>query len=114
MHEVGNRPWGVYEVLTEKPHHKVKRVIIEEGLRLSLQRHKKRSEHWFIVEGEAIVTKGDTEIKLGAGDSIDIPVGIIHRIKNCGETKLIFIEVQTGNELREDDIERLEDDFNRD
>ena len=108
-----HRPWGFYIVLSDEPDHKVKRIVVYPGKRLSLQRHRRRSEHWHIVNGEALVTLNDKEIPLKKGKSVDIPVGAAHRIKNTGTENLVFIEIQQGDYFGEDDIERLEDDFGR-
>lgn len=107
------RPWGCYEVLSDTPHHKVKRIVVRPGKRLSLQRHKKRSEHWIIVTGYPIVVRDGKEIPLKPGDSIDIPQGTVHRLANPGDTPVVFIEVQMGDYFGEDDIERFEDDYGR-
>ena len=107
------RPWGHYEVLSDRPDHKVKRITLNSGKRLSLQRHRRRSEHWYIVWGAAVVRIGDKEHRLVAGNSIDIPRGAVHRIANVGEDDMVFIEVQQGEYFGEDDIERLEDDYGR-
>ncbi len=107
------RPWGFFEVLLDDPHQKVKRVTVYPGKRLSLQRHQKRAEHWYVVAGEAIVVLDSRELKLKPGESIDIPRGSVHRIANPGSDDLVFVEVQTGDYFGEDDIERLEDDFGR-
>ena len=98
------RPWGFYEVLSDKPDHKLKRITVYPGKRLSLQRHRRRSEHWYIVEGSAIVTLDDTEIKLEAGGAVDIPKGAAHRIMNPGKRNMLFVEVQRGDYFGEDDI----------
>ena len=87
--------------------------MVYPGKRLSLQRHQHRDEHWFIVEGEANVTLEKRNIKLCKGQSIDIPRGSFHRIKNTGSVNLCRIEVQTGDYFGEDDIERAQDDFGR-
>lgn len=107
------RPWGFYEVLVDTPSHKVKRVTVHAGRRLSLQRHHHRSEHWFIVSGEAVVTVGDTTQTMRAGESVDIPHTELHRIAATPSGDVVFIEVQTGDYFGEDDIERIEDDFGR-
>ena len=107
------RPWGNFTVLDEGDGYKVKRIEVLPGKRLSYQKHARRAEHWFIVRGEAKVTLDGREIKLNAGEYVDIPVGAAHRIENPGELKLIFIEVQRGDYLGEDDIVRLQDDFGR-
>jgi mannose-6-phosphate isomerase-like protein (cupin superfamily) len=80
---------------------------------LSLQRHRRRSEHWHIVRGTGLVTRGGEQIRLAEGDSLDIPLGTVHRVQNPGESPLVIIEVQRGDYFGEDDIERLEDDFGR-
>lgn len=107
------RPWGFYEILSDTADHKVKRIVVHPGKRLSLQRHRHRSEHWHIVEGEALVTLDEKQLRLNKGDSIDIPRGAVHRIENTTEDDMKFIEVQSGDYFGEDDIERLEDDFGR-
>lgn len=108
-----HRPWGYYVILSDEPDHKVKRIIVFPGKRLSLQRHKHRSEHWHVIKGEALVTLENTQLTLKDGESVDIPFGAIHRIENRGKEDLAFIEVQRGDYFGEDDIERLEDDFGR-
>jgi mannose-6-phosphate isomerase-like protein (cupin superfamily) len=108
-----HRPWGYYVVLSDLPDHKVKRIVVYPGKRLSLQRHRHRSEHWTIVSGTAIVTRDSEQIRLTDGESVDIPMGTAHRVMNAGETPLVFIETQRGDYFGEDDIERLEDDFGR-
>jgi mannose-6-phosphate isomerase len=111
--EEDHRPWGFYTVLSDEPDHKVKRIVVYTGKRLSLQRHRHRSEHWHVVNGEALVTLNDKEIRLNKGMSVDIPLGTAHRVKNTGTENLVFIEIQQGDYFGEDDIERLEDDFGR-
>lgn len=108
-----HRPWGYYQVLSDEPDHKVKRIVVYPGKRLSLQRHKRRVEHWFVVYGEAVVTVGNRQLELKSGESVDIGKEEIHRIENSGDNNMAFIEVQTGSYFGEDDIERLEDDFGR-
>jgi mannose-6-phosphate isomerase len=107
------RPWGSFEVLQESAVHKVKLIIVQPGKRLSYQRHEKRAEHWFIVSGEAEVTVDGEVSRMASGNSIDIGIGVAHRISNIGANELKFIEVQTGTYFGEDDIIRLEDDFGR-
>jgi mannose-6-phosphate isomerase-like protein (cupin superfamily) len=107
------RPWGTYEVLDEGELFKVKRIEVLSGKRLSYQKHAKRAEHWFVVAGEAKVTLNDREIVVPAGQSIDIPIGAAHRVENDSSETLVFIEVQRGSYLGEDDIVRLQDDFGR-
>lgn len=107
------RPWGRYEVLEESASHKVKRITVLPGKRLSYQRHKYRAEHWFIVSGVAEVTIEGSVTKVGPGSSVDIAIAAAHRISNVGSEPVIFVEVQTGTYFGEDDIERIEDDFGR-
>lgn len=108
-----HRPWGYYTVLADEPTHKVKRICVYPGKRLSLQRHQRRCEHWHVIDGEALVTLDQAQVKLQPGQSVDIPFGAIHRIENRSEQPMAFIEVQRGDYFGEDDIERLEDDFGR-
>ena len=113
MEERNERQWGFYEVLSDSETHKVKRITVYPGKRLSLQRHKKRAEHWYIVHGDAIITLNNDDLTLKAGDSVNIKINDIHRIENAGKKDVVFIEVQTGTYFGEDDIERLEDDYGR-
>jgi mannose-6-phosphate isomerase len=113
LREFDRRPWGSYTVLEEASTFKVKRIEVLPGKRLSYQKHSKRAEHWFVVAGTAKVTLDDEEIVVSTGESIDIPVGAAHRVENPGDEDLIFIEVQRGSYLGEDDIVRLQDDFGR-
>jgi mannose-6-phosphate isomerase len=107
------RPWGSFTVLDEGAGFKVKRLEVLAGKRLSYQRHRRRAEHWFIVSGTAKITLDDEEIIKRAGESIDIALGAAHRVENPGDELLVFIEVQRGDYLGEDDITRIEDDFGR-
>lgn len=111
--ETDTRPWGSYTVLEDADTHKVKRIDVLPGKRLSYQKHARRSEHWFIVVGEALVTLDGVDHVLQPGQAIDIPLGAAHRIANPGPGPLAFIEVQQGDYFGEDDIVRLEDDFGR-
>lgn len=113
MREFDRRPWGSYTVLEEDRNFKVKRIEVLPGKRLSYQKHAQRAEHWFVVEGTAKVTLDGKELLIGAGEAIDVPVGTAHRVENPGETDLVFIEVQRGTYLGEDDIVRLQDDYGR-
>jgi mannose-6-phosphate isomerase len=113
MREFDRRPWGSYTVLEEASSFKVKRIEVLPGKRLSYQKHSQRAEHWFVVEGTAKVTLDDNEITVRSGESIDIPIGSAHRVENPGDENLIFIEVQRGTYLGEDDIVRLQDDYGR-
>jgi glycosyltransferase involved in cell wall biosynthesis/mannose-6-phosphate isomerase-like protein (cupin superfamily) len=107
------RPWGHYENLLERDDHKLKELIVNPGERLSLQKHRRRAEHWTVVSGAALVTVGDQEIPLRPGQSVDVPRGAVHRIMNPGDIPLVLVEVQMGDYFGEDDIIRLEDDYDR-
>ena len=107
------RPWGSFTVLDEAETYKVKRIEVLPQKRLSYQKHAHRSEHWMVVAGSAKVTLDGNEVMLGPGNVIDIPCGAAHRIENIGTEKLIFIEIQRGTYLGEDDIQRLQDDYGR-
>jgi mannose-6-phosphate isomerase len=112
--EFDERPWGNFTVLDDVLFdHKVKRIVVAPGKRLSYQRHAKRAEHWFFVSGHATVVLDGEERELGAGDSIDIGLGQAHRCENRGTSQVVFIEVQHGTYFGEDDIVRIEDDFGR-
>lgn len=107
------RPWGFYIKFLEEAGVWVKRVEVNPGARLSLQKHLHRSEKWNIVTGKGLVTLDGKEVAVGPGSVVDVPVGAVHRIANTGKDKLIFIEVACGDHLSEDDIIRLQDDYNR-
>lgn len=107
------RPWGEYWVLEDADTHKVKRIEVNPGGRLSYQYHHKRAEVWTIVEGTGRITL-DGEIKnYNVGETALIPLGAKHRIENPTNHKLVFIEVQHGSYFGEDDIVRIEDDYRR-
>ena len=107
------RPWGTYTVLDEADGFKVKRIEVLPGKRLSYQKHAQRAEHWVVIHGTAKVTLNDQDITVNSGEAIDIAIGAAHRVENPGDETLVFIEVQRGNYLGEDDIVRLQDDFGR-
>lgn len=111
--EGSERPWGAYTVLHGADGYQVKEIVVRPGKRLSYQRHAHRAEHWFIVHGVGEVLLDGTTREIGAGDAVDVAIGGLHRIANTGTEPLVFVEVQTGSYLGEDDIERLEDDFGR-
>lgn len=108
-----SRPWGSFTVLVDEQDHKVKSISVSPGQRLSYQTHAKRAEHWFVVRGRGAVVLDGTEQIVGPGSTIDVGVGVAHRIRNDGDGDLVFIEVQRGEYFGEDDIVRLEDDFGR-
>ncbi len=107
------RPWGSFTVLDEGSNFKVKRIEVQPGKRLSYQKHSQRAEHWVVVQGTAKATLDNRETILSVGRAIDIGVGVAHRVENPGSDLLVFIEVQRGSYLGEDDIVRLQDDFGR-
>ena len=107
------RPWGYYETLDEGDYFKVKRIVVNPNSALSLQRHFKRAEHWIVVDGIATVQIGEEEKELSANQSTYIPVGILHRLTNKTNKTISLIEVQTGDYLGEDDIERIQDNYQR-
>jgi mannose-6-phosphate isomerase len=111
--ERDERPWGSYEVLEDAATHKVKRIRVKPGQRLSYQRHARRAEHWFVIAGAAEVTLDGSRHRLAPGEAIDIPRTTAHRVANPGAHDLVFIEVQHGDYFGEDDIERLDDDYGR-
>lgn len=108
-----HRPWGSYYVYADRPDHKVKRIVVLPGKRLSLQLHHHRQEHWLVVAGRGIVTRNDERIEVRAGEAVDLPREACHRVENPGDAPLVFIEVQLGDYFGEDDIVRFEDDFGR-
>lgn len=107
------RPWGTFTVLDEGDGFKVKRIEVFPGKRLSYQKHAQRAEHWVVVQGTAKVTIDNREMVIEVGQAVDIAIGAAHRVENPGEQTLLFIEVQRGEYLGEDDIVRLQDDFGR-
>jgi mannose-6-phosphate isomerase len=107
------RPWGDYLVLADEDTYKVKRIRVVPGRRLSYQRHERRSEHWFIVSGKARVILDDVELLRQEGETVDVAVGVAHRIENIGSEDLVFVEVQHGEYFGEDDIIRIQDDYGR-
>ena len=107
------RPWGYYQSVDDGSRYQVKRIVVQPGGRLSLQKHFHRAEHWIVVRGTAEVTL-DADIRLvHENESIFLPIGCVHRLANPGKIALELIEVQTGSYLGEDDIVRIEDVYNR-
>lgn len=111
--EMEYRPWGAFYVLEDAPTHKVKRIVVKPGGRLSYQYHNFRSEIWTVIEGEATVTLEGEVSTLGPSEVFRVPQGAKHRLENKGEQSLIIIEIQYGSYFGEDDIIRLDDDYNR-
>ncbi|WP_028464410.1 mannose-1-phosphate guanylyltransferase/mannose-6-phosphate isomerase [Nisaea denitrificans] len=117
-HATTHRPWGNYRNIDSGDGYQVKRITVTPGGRLSLQSHKHRAEHWTVIKGKARVTRGPTMelldvVHLDADQSIDIPLGWIHRLENPTDEPLIIVEVQSGSYLGEDDIERFDDQYGR-
>jgi mannose-1-phosphate guanylyltransferase/mannose-6-phosphate isomerase len=113
IHKTVERPWGNYTVLEKGEGYKIKRVVLKPGAKLSLQLHKKRSEHWIVVTGTAKVTREDDQYLVHTNESTYIPINVKHRLENPGGIPLQVIEVQNGEYLEEDDIERFDDDYGR-
>lgn len=108
-----HRPWGSYQSVDQGARFQVKRIVVKQGGRLSLQLHHHRAEHWVVVRGTARVTIGDDVKIVHENESVFIPIGARHRLENPGKIDLELIEVQTGSYLGEDDIVRIEDDYRR-
>ncbi|MDD3025468.1 MAG: mannose-1-phosphate guanylyltransferase/mannose-6-phosphate isomerase [Aliarcobacter skirrowii] len=113
IHLTGYRPWGSYTVLEESTGYKIKRIEVNPGKRLSLQKHFHRSEHWIVVSGTATVTVGDEKRLVRPNESTYIKAGELHRLENEGKIPVVLIEAQVGEYTGEDDIVRVEDDFSR-
>jgi mannose-1-phosphate guanylyltransferase len=113
IHLTAHRPWGTYTVLEDTPGYKIKRIVVKPGKRLSLQKHFHRNEHWIVVSGTATVTVGDDIRLVRPNESTYIKMGEIHRLENEGTIPVVLIEAQVGEYTGEDDIVRIEDDFQR-
>ncbi len=113
IHTLAHRPWGTYEVLLSTENYKIKRIVVKPGKRLSLQKHFHRNEHWIVVSGTATVTVGEKVKLIRPNESTYIKMGEVHRLENQGKIPVVLIEAQVGEYTGEDDIVRLEDDFNR-
>ena len=113
LHRTVHRPWGIYTVLEEGTHFKIKRIEVKPGAALSLQMHHHRSEHWIVVSGMARVVNGQNELFVQTNESTYIPAGHKHRVENPGMLPLVMIEVQSGEYLGEDDIVRFDDVYGR-
>ncbi len=107
------RPWGNYTVLYSDETCQVKKLVVNPGKRISLQSHKFRAEHWFILSGQGTAEVDGTEIDVEPSDAVDVPIGSKHRISCRQADTLVFIEVQTGSAFTEEDIIRYDDDFGR-
>lgn len=113
IHTKVYRPWGFFDSIESGDGFQVKKLKVNPGAKLSLQKHKYRSEHWIVTSGEAFVTCGEDTFKLMKNESTFIPKGEVHRLENKGADDLVIIEIQTGDYLGEDDIIRLADDYHR-
>ena len=111
--ESEDRPWGSWHIIDVNPGYKIKRIHVKPGQRLSYQTHEHRSEHWVVVFGVATCTIDDETIVAGPGHSVDVPLGAKHRLANAGSEELVIVEVQHGAYTGEDDICRLQDDYDR-
>lgn len=107
------RPWGRWIVLDMTPQLVVKKLIVEPGKRISLQCHRHRSERWIMMQGEAVVQRGEEQMRLRAGDGVLIPGNVRHRLANESAQEIMLLEIQFGELLSEDDIERFDDDYGR-
>ena len=113
LHREVYRPWGKYDSIDHGDRYQVKRITVKPGAKLSLQMHHHREEHWVVVSGAALVTKGDETSTLSENESIYIPIGVVHSLENPGTDPLEIIEIQVGSYLGEDDIVRFSDLYGR-
>lgn len=113
IHRKVYRPWGYYDLVDEGDRHHTKRIVVKPGAKLSIQKHHHRAEHWVVVKGTALVSKGDETLLITENESTYIPVGMIHRLENPGVIPLEIVEVQSGSYLGEDDIVRFSDQYGR-
>lgn len=113
VHRKVYRPWGHYHSIDEAERHQTKRIVVKPGAKLSLQKHHHRAEHWVVVKGTALVTKGGEQFLLTENESTYIPLGIVHCLENPGVIPLEIVEVQSGSYLGEDDIVRFNDQYGR-
>ncbi|MGE8475962.1 MAG: cupin domain-containing protein, partial [Paraburkholderia hospita] len=112
-HRKVHRPWGHYDSVDMGERFQVKRIVVKPGAQLSLQMHHHRAEHWIVVRGTALVTRGEERFIVSENESAYIPLGVTHRLENPGKMPLEIIEVQSGSYLGEDDIVRFDDTYGR-
>jgi len=112
-HKKVYRPWGHYDSVDDGERHQTKRIVVKPGAKLSVQKHHHRAEHWVVVKGTAMVTKGDEKLLITENESIYIPLGVVHCLENPGVIPLEIVEVQSGSYLGEDDIVRFDDQYGR-
>ncbi|MDR0423415.1 MAG: phosphomannose isomerase type II C-terminal cupin domain [Rickettsiales bacterium] len=113
MEEVVVRPWGTYQTILRGTTFQVKRIVVNPKSKLSLQSHEHRSEHWIVVEGVGTITLNEDAIIASRDKHVYIPLGAIHRMSNDTDEPVVFIEIQNGDYLGEDDIKRYEDIYGR-
>jgi mannose-1-phosphate guanylyltransferase/mannose-1-phosphate guanylyltransferase/mannose-6-phosphate isomerase len=113
VHRKVYRPWGHYQSVDDGERHQTKRMVVKPGGKLSVQKHHHRAEHWVVVKGTALVTRGDEKLLLTENESTFIPLGIVHCLENPGVIPLEIVEVQSGSYLGEDDIVRFDDVYGR-
>jgi len=113
VHRKAYRPWGHYDLVDTGERHQTKRIVVKPGGKLSVQKHHHRAEHWVVVKGTALVTKGDEKLLITENESTYIPLGIVHCLENPGVIPLEIVEVQSGSYLGEDDIVRFGDQYGR-
>ncbi len=113
IHRKAYRPWGNYDLVDIGERHQTKRIVVKPGAKLSLQKHHHRAEHWVVVKGTALITKGDEKLLLTENESTYIPLGVVHCLENPGVIPLEIVEVQSGSYLGEDDIVRILDQYGR-
>ncbi len=113
IHRTAHRPWGTYTILEDTVGYKIKRITVKPGKRLSLQKHFHRNEHWIVLSGTATVTVGEQTYLVHPNESTYIKSGELHRLANMGKIPLVIIEAQVGEYTGEDDIVRVEDDYDR-
>ena len=111
--EIEKRPWGNYHIIARNLGYQIKEIKVSVNSKLSLQKHNYRAEFWQIIKGKCKVTVGNKKQELNDNDHIYIPNDTFHRIENIGNDELIFIEIQLGEDIKEDDIIRIEDDYGR-
>jgi len=110
---IEKRPWGNYHIIAKNLGYQIKEIKVSVSSKLSLQKHQNRAEFWQIIKGSCKVTVGEKEYELKDNDNIHIPKNTLHRIENTGNQELIFIEIQLGMDIKEEDIVRIEDDYGR-
>jgi len=110
---IEKRPWGNYHIIARNFGYQIKEIKVSVNSKLSLQKHQNRAEFWQIIKGNCKVTVGEKEYELEDNNNIYIPKDTIHRIENTGNQELIFVEIQLGKDIKEEDIVRIEDDYGR-